>query len=402
MSFRFPILFLISCLLALALAACRGTQIHQVGSGLVNNAHPHAEAAEPEAGREKERSSVLDLSASRDLQAILPRLAEQRVVYVGETHDKYSHHLTQLEIIADLYERNPGIAIGMEAFQQPYQPTLDDYIGGRLDEREMLARTEWFDRWIYDYRLYRPILAFAREKGIPVVALNVPMELTARVSEAGLEGLEPEERAALPAEIDVSDQAYRERLRVIFAKHQPSSSRDFERFMQVQLTWDEGMAERVADYLRENPERSMIVLAGSGHLMYGSGIPQRVTRRLPVAAAIVLPGDDLRIRPEIADFLVYPTPRQLPEAGLMGVMLESAEQGVSIASVVPDSAADRAGMEKGDLIQSLDGVPMTSTADIKIGMLDKQPGDRVRLKLLRKRLLGQDRQVDLEFELGGI
>ena len=346
-------------------------------------------------------SSVLDMTEVTGLQTIIPRLADKRVVYVGETHDKYSHHLNQLEIIRALHERNPEIAIGMEFFQQPYQKPLDDYIAGRLNERGMLADTEWFNRWIYDYRLYRPILDFAREEGIPVIALNVPMELTRRVSKVGIEGLDKEERAAIPREIDTSDEIYRERLQKVFAKHAQVESRDFNRFMQVQLTWDEGMAEQVASYLKANPEKSMIVLAGSGHLMYGSGIPQRVSRRLPVESAIVLPGDDLRVRPGIADYLVYPKLKKLPQAGLMGVMLAPGEQGVSVSGVMPDSAAERAGLEKGDLIQRLDGVTMSTVADIKIGMLDKLPGDSVKLQLLRKRLIGKDRQLEFEFELGG-
>jgi len=39
------------------------------------------------------------------------------------------------------------------------------------------------------------------------------------------------------------------------------------------------MAERAADYLQRNPKRRMVVLAGSGHLMYGQGIPKRLLRR---------------------------------------------------------------------------------------------------------------------------
>ena len=46
----------------------------------------------------------------------------------------------------------------------------------------MLKQTEYFTRWRFDYRLYRPILRFARDQGLPLVALNVPRELTERVA----------------------------------------------------------------------------------------------------------------------------------------------------------------------------------------------------------------------------
>ena len=42
------------------------------------------------------------------------------------------------------------------------------------------------------------------------------------------------------------------------------------------------MAERAARYLQEHPEKTLVVLAGGGHLEYGQGIPKRLLRRVPV------------------------------------------------------------------------------------------------------------------------
>ena len=111
---------------------------------------------------------------SSSLQGIIPGLADKRVVFVGESHDRYDHHLAQLEIIRSLHALHPRLAIGMEAFQQPFQTVLDDYIAGRLSEREMLRDSEYYTRWRFDYRLYAPILRYAREHQLPVVALNLP------------------------------------------------------------------------------------------------------------------------------------------------------------------------------------------------------------------------------------
>ena len=43
-------------------------------------------------------------------------------------------------------------------------------------------------------RLYRPIFRFAKEHAIPMVALNADRELTEKVGEVGLEGLNGAER----------------------------------------------------------------------------------------------------------------------------------------------------------------------------------------------------------------
>jgi uncharacterized iron-regulated protein len=360
----------------------------------------HAGGEAPKQSGESEAVQVVDMTAQLDLDHLIPRLTGKRVVYVGETHDAYGHHLNQLAVIKALHLRNPDLAIGMEFFQQPFQQVLDDYIAGRTGEREMLRGSEWYKRWRFDYRLYRPILQYAREQGIPVIALNVAKELTDRVSEVGFEGLEPSERARIAQEFDDSDPDYRARIRSVY-EHHPGATKDgFERFLQVQLAWDEGMAEQAVRYLTQHPKKQLVVLAGSGHLMYGTGIPERVGRRLSVESAILLPADTLKVEPGIADYLVYPRKAELPKAGLMGVLLEDHEKGVRITGVVPKSAAAGADLKKGDIIQRLDGAAVTDFVDVKLGLLGKVPGEQISIKLLRPRMVLGDEELEKQFPLG--
>lgn len=111
---------------------------------------------------------------------LIQRLLSKRVILVGEIHDRYDHHLNQLALLKALHAQDPNIGIGVEWFQQPFQPVLDAYLAGRIDEAEMLKRSGYYERWRYDYRMLRPILVFAKEHRIPVLALNAPVELTQR------------------------------------------------------------------------------------------------------------------------------------------------------------------------------------------------------------------------------
>jgi len=330
------------------------------------------------------------------LQELFPELAAKRVIYVGETHSNYGHHLLQLAVIRGLHARGVDLAIGMEAFQTPFQPWLDAWVRGKISEAEMLEKTQWYERWQFDYRLYRPILEFAREHRIPVIALNVPRELTSKISEKGIEGLEREERARLPEEIDRSDQAYRERLYKVFSQHRSKKESQFERFLDVQYTWDEGMAQRVADYLAEHPEKTMVVLAGSGHLAYGSGIPKRVARRLGGDYLIILP-ESGRWEPGKADYLVAVEHRELPSKGLMGILIGRSEKGILVDGVTPGSAAEKAGIQRGDILVRIDGEPVSSLPELRIKMLDKGPGERIRVDLKRN-----DRSLIKELVLGRV
>ena len=85
-------------------------------------------------------------------------LADKQVVYVGEQHNNDHHHAFQFEVVTALNEQSPRLLIGMEMFQRPAQAALDTFVLGEIDEAEMLRRTEYFTRWGWDYRYYRPIL----------------------------------------------------------------------------------------------------------------------------------------------------------------------------------------------------------------------------------------------------
>ncbi len=369
---------------------------------------------------------VIDFDTLPDLDAIIPRLGKKRVVFIGEHHTRFADHLNQLAIIEGLYRQGRELAIGMEFFQQPFQDLLDDFIAGAIDESALLAQTEYYDRWRYDYGLYRPILHFARDRGIPLIALNIASEVVEKVSKTGWEGLSAVEQAQVPDVIDRTNQDYEARLREVFRhhprphtkdargdghtdatdKHLPSHPHDaslpidphadrdaagFRRFVDIQLLWDESMAERAARYLAEHPARTLVVLAGSGHLAYGHGIPDRVRRRVSVDTAIVLPAhaiaDDRASGPneaaDIADFLLVSGNRALPPPGVLGVMLETNDEGVLIEAFTAQSAARMAGLETGDRLVEIDGRPIGTLGDVKLALWDKRPGDRVSVDIHR-------------------
>jgi uncharacterized iron-regulated protein len=269
-------------------------------------AHAVASADEP-APTDTPAIATADL---RDLKAIIPDLSSKRVVYIGEQHHRYDHHLSELALIQGIAARNTPLAIGMEMFQQPDQLSLDAYIAGDINEMELLKRTLFDKRWNHGLSLYGPVLRFARAHGIPVVALNAPDELVDKVRAGGIKGLSAEDQVRLP-EIDYSDSSYHSRLERIYANH-PGDRSNFGRFLDVQLLWDESMAARAAEYLRAHPDRHLVVIAGNGHVAYGSGIPQRLKRRLKVDDVIVVQSELPTLGPRIADYILLPDPVLAP------------------------------------------------------------------------------------------
>jgi uncharacterized iron-regulated protein len=216
----------------------------------------------------------------------IPELAKADVVYLGETHDSEKDHQNQLEIIKGLYQRRRKIAIALEMFQRPYQEIINQYLTGKLTETELIQQTEYEQRWGFPWKLYAPILRYAKNNKIPVLALNTPTEITRKVSRNGLESLTKEEQKQIPPfnEIRTDNQAYKKLITDIFNQHQssnPGNSKAIDRFFLTQVLWDETMAETIAKYIQIKPQYQVIVLAGQGHIIYGYGIPSRVQRRLP-------------------------------------------------------------------------------------------------------------------------
>jgi len=288
----------------------------------------------------------------------------------------------------------------MEAFQQPFQRFLDAYIAGKLSERELLRDSEYYQRWRFDYRHYAPILRFAREHQLPVIALNLPAELTKKAGQVGIEGLSEAEKAAIPETIDRSDAAYEARLRDVFDQHPHRDDQSFDKFLDVQLLWDEGMAERSARYLEAHPQDTLVVLAGGGHLAFGSGIPQRLQRRHPVDSAIVLNSwDSSDLHTDLADFLLLPEQQVLPAAGRMGVTIDDENGALEILSCKRDSSCAAQGIKPGDVIAAINAEPVTSVADLRLIMWDKKPGDRLTLKIQRKRWFAGVKELSIDLEL---
>ena len=233
----------------------------------------------------------VDSGREASFDEMIADLASARVVYVGESHDDEDHHALQAAIVRELHRRDPSLAIGLEMFQRPYQAALDDYVAGRIDTEEMLERTEWEERWGFDFEMYEPVLGYAREHGLPLVALNAPKEITRTVGREGLDGLDEAQRAALP-ELDLGDARHREMVREALEGHGHMSDDMLERFYTAQVIWDETMAESVANVMTAPgaPER-MVVLAGGMHVLEGRGIPSRAARRGAEPYRIVLPAD---------------------------------------------------------------------------------------------------------------
>jgi uncharacterized iron-regulated protein len=339
----------------------------------------------------------IEVPGMTTLSRTIDNVRGKEIVYVGESHDRFEHHRVQLQVIRELYRKNKKIAIGMEMFQRPFQQVLDEYVAGTIDEKTFLKKSEYYKRWGFDYNLYREILLFARANRIPVIALNIKKEIVSKVSKVGIQALSEDDLREVPEQLDLSDGEYRERLTEIFGRHASPEGRNFDFFYQAQVLWDESMAQALNDFMTKNPGYQAIVIAGAGHMAFGSGIPKRAFRLNRKDYAVILNSDD--VEQGIADYILYPEPAPLPESPRLMVMLKEEGGRSSLSGFSPDSIAEKAGLRKDDIILSLDGEKIESVEDVKIHLLYKKKGDMITVKVLRKRFLLGDKEMEFKVVL---
>lgn len=332
---------------------------------------------------------------------IIEQVKNKKVVYVGEMHDKFSDHRLQLNVIRKLHERGVKVAIGMEMFQAPSQVALDKYISNKIGEKEFLRESEYFTRWNMDYILYSEIINYAKAYNIPVVALNIDSGIFKKVGTTGIDSLTDVERQAVPEEMDMSDMDYKEMLKTIFSAHGVFNGQGFERFYQSQVLWDEVMAHGVTDFLKNNSDYTMVVVAGSGHISYNRGIVNRVKRIAGFSGASIIStssGTDNILDSDYSDYVVFTKPIPVPTTPKLGVYIEENKRGVKVEKFVYGGVAKNAGVKKGDIIISIGNDIITTIADLKVSLHFKKKGDKITVIVIRKKFFGE-KEVAIEVVL---
>jgi uncharacterized iron-regulated protein len=99
--------------------------------------------------------------------------------------------------------------------------------------------------------------------------------ITRKVAKSGFASLTKEELITLPPDVGCAvDKHYMEFIRRAYTMH-GHGDREFFFFCQAQLLWDQVMARNLIEYLKKNPDRTIVVLTGNGHA-WKRGIPEQV------------------------------------------------------------------------------------------------------------------------------
>jgi uncharacterized iron-regulated protein len=334
-------------------------------------------------------------------------LKKARFIYVGETHDDLDMHEMQFRIIQALYTQDPNLAIGLEQITAELQPVLDDWVAGKLDEESFLRQIRWYLTWNFNYGYYKKIFDFAREKQISIFALNAPHQLISKVRMRGYESLTEEEKKIIPP-LDLTNEEHRLLIKTIFESEEiPPQMKGanleamFEALYRAQVAWDETMGQK-AVRAAEVTGRRMVVLAGSGHMLYNLGLNFRAYRlsHQPLATVIgvqVKENSKLKVSRGLADYLYGVKEKSYPFYPAIGLNLKKVE-GLSNLVVQADPTeplARQAGFQKGDVILSVEDKSIDDLNEWRMFLAKYNWGSEVKFNVLRN---GEVINLTLQFE----
>jgi uncharacterized iron-regulated protein len=164
-------------LLLLASAGCSSSDDSSAPASPVDTGKTYATAAEAPKydGTAFRGMQILDLEKGvyLDELALLTALDADPLVFFGEQHETAPVQELELWLLTRMTDRHDDVSLAMEQFQHDEQPIVDAYIAGTITEPEFEKTSQ---PWKTYATYWKPLVEHMKEKGRPVVALNVPDE----------------------------------------------------------------------------------------------------------------------------------------------------------------------------------------------------------------------------------
>lgn len=259
---------------------------------------------------------VFDLANNRPatLQDITAAAKNKPFVFLGENHATKAHQQMEADVVDALVKAGRKPAVGVEFFQRPMQDVLDQWSQGSLTEEKFLQDADWKKQWGYPYDYYRPLFEVIKTNKLPLIGLNVPRKWVSAVGRGGPQGLPWYAKTQLP-DLNLGNKTHRQVFEAMLGGHpMGQGGPSMDNMYAAQVLWDEAMADTAIKYraaVPPKPEDVFVVVAGSGHVMYGQGINYRLARRRAgdgITVVMVQSDGPVTVARGLADFVYVTKP----------------------------------------------------------------------------------------------
>jgi uncharacterized iron-regulated protein len=395
------------------------------------------------------------LNKETSFDTMIDDLKQKSIVLIGENHTNQLHHDVQFEIIKGLFEAGKPVILALEMYNPNQDEVLAAWSSGETDPETFMEQTDFLTTWSHNYRYYKDIFDYVREKHIPMYGANTERKYASKIGRGGLASLTEEELNAIP-EVDTLTIEHKFYIKVAFEGMDATMSKQFNNMYSAQSLWDAAMGEGAIKAANRHPDAIVVVLAGAGHVDYNLGIGRIIKDRSELSFASVVTVD---VPEEVKEFGMMKVKKatnkmakkedknKMPPAmthkddkpmskdkahpmgahmtGMMGmddtpyrVVVRSLAdylwgkkemenekypafgfslkmnegQELFIKRVLPETIAAENGLETGDIINSVDGNIFNSLFDIKKYLHYKNWDEEISFNITR-----EDEEMDINF-----
>lgn len=259
------------------------------------------------------------------LDEVADDLSAYDVVFFGEFHGHSGVHLAQMQLFQALQQRFPEMTLSLEQFERDTQPLVDRYLAGDIGEKTFQKEARGWDNY---EQSYRPLVEYAKQHKLPVLASNAPKNAVICVGRKGpeiIDNMPMPDRSWVAEEIHVDEGAYFDKFMSFISntsshrttkapaedpdaagrctRIEPESKHDAEaddgdtagqaeemsemmksmvmKSFSGQVVRDDTMAESIAMHLKDNPGRKVLHLDGNFHSASHLGTVERLKMRMP-------------------------------------------------------------------------------------------------------------------------
>ena len=240
---------------------------------------------------------IIDSKKSKeiDLTEMVEKLGDYDVIFFGEYHDNKILHSLEIELLKMFYFNNKNLIISLEMFERDVQSVLDKYLINEISEADFLTDSRPWSNYETDYK---PLIEFAKENKLTVVAANIPRRYASMISKQGinaLDSLSVEEKKFIAKKHIVFEDEYKERFIQTMKNNMAHRSKmpkgmmmNFDQIYAAQCIKDDTMAESILKYQRFPPRSKVIHYNGDFHSRKHLGTAQKIQILEPMLKVVVI------------------------------------------------------------------------------------------------------------------
>ena len=226
-----------------------------------------------------------------NISQIIENAGKSDVVFLGENHDDAVAHYLQAEIFKKSHESNAGkrnVVLSLEMFERDVQIVLDEYLKDLITEKKFLDDSRPWNNYKTDYR---PLVEYAKQNKLPVIAANAPRRYINMVSRGGretLEKLSPEARRWLsPLPYPQASEEYAKKFTALMGG-MGAANHGVSKILESQALWDATMAFSISASLKTQKNALVVHLNGNFHTENRLGTAEQFLKLNPKSKILVI------------------------------------------------------------------------------------------------------------------